>query len=131
MDAYINQLSGYLLAQSWQIAILTFVIAFVTFLLKNKSAHVRYLLWLIVLTKCLVPPLFAVPVAVLPEQVHNKPSIVPVLSEVNLNPTVSNVSIEPVIIEAKVSVNRIETRKLNTTELFILVWLSGVILFLI
>ena len=68
MGNYLNQITGYLLTQSWQIAILVAVVAAVTMLLKNRSSHVRYLLWLIVLAKCLVPPLLTVPLAVLPEE---------------------------------------------------------------
>ena len=68
MDNYSNQISDYLQRQSWQIAVLVAVVAMVTLALKNRSAHVRYLLWLIVLAKCLVPPLLTVPLPVLPEQ---------------------------------------------------------------
>ncbi|MHC4700925.1 MAG: hypothetical protein ACYTFQ_10145, partial [Planctomycetota bacterium] len=67
MDTYLTQVVDYLLNQSWQIVILTVLVAFVTFLLRNRSAHIRYLLWLIVLVKCLMPPLYAVPVRVLPQ----------------------------------------------------------------
>ena len=68
METYLTQITDYLLRQSWQIAVLVLVVAAATFALRNKSAHVRYLLWLIVLAKCLVPPLLEVPVAVLPER---------------------------------------------------------------
>jgi beta-lactamase regulating signal transducer with metallopeptidase domain len=68
MENHLTQITGYLLTQSWQIAILVAVVAAVTLLLKNRSSHVRYLLWLIVLVKCLVPPLLTVPLAVLPEE---------------------------------------------------------------
>jgi ankyrin repeat protein/beta-lactamase regulating signal transducer with metallopeptidase domain len=68
MESYSIQITNYLLTQSWQIAVLVAVVAAVTLMLRNKSAHVRYLLWLIVLAKCLVPPLLSVPLAVLPAQ---------------------------------------------------------------
>jgi ankyrin repeat protein/beta-lactamase regulating signal transducer with metallopeptidase domain len=68
MEDYLTQITNYLLTQSWQIAILVAAVAAVSWLLRNKSAHVRYLLWLIVLAKCLVPPLVTVPLAVLPEE---------------------------------------------------------------
>ncbi|MHC4542855.1 MAG: M56 family metallopeptidase, partial [Planctomycetota bacterium] len=42
--------------------------------LRNKSAHVRYLLWLIVLAKCLVPPFYGVPLAILPQQERAQPA---------------------------------------------------------
>ena len=68
MENYLTQITNYLLTQSWQIAALAVVIAAASLALKNKSAHVRYLLWLIVLAKCLVPPLLTVPLAVLPQE---------------------------------------------------------------
>jgi len=68
METYLTQITNYLLTQSWQIAILVVVVAAATYALRNRSAHVRYLLWLIVLAKCLTPPLLEVPLAVLPER---------------------------------------------------------------
>jgi beta-lactamase regulating signal transducer with metallopeptidase domain len=73
METYFTQITNYLLTQSWQIAVLVAVIAAATLALKNRSAHFRYLLWLIVLAKCLVPPLLTVPLAVLPEQQLSEP----------------------------------------------------------
>ena len=73
METYLTQITNYLLTQSWQIAILVTIIAALSLALKNKSAHVRYLLWLIVLAKCLVPPLFTVPLAVLPQEKLSEP----------------------------------------------------------
>jgi hypothetical protein len=46
--------------------VLTLTVAAATFALRHRSAHIRYLLWLIVVAKCLVPPLYAVPLRVLP-----------------------------------------------------------------
>jgi len=67
MENYLSPITNYLLTQSWQIAVLVGVIAAVNLALKNKSAHIRYLLWLIVLAKCLVPPSITVPLAILPQ----------------------------------------------------------------
>lgn len=67
METYLNRIVDYVLTQSWQIAVLVAVVAIVNLALRNRSAHVRYLLWLIVLAKCLVPPLLTVPLAVLPQ----------------------------------------------------------------
>ena len=78
MDAYLNEVVRYLLGQSWQIAVLVAGVAAVTFVLRNRSAHVRYLLWMIVLAKCLVPPLYAVPLRLLPASLPD--GIGPVLS---------------------------------------------------
>ncbi len=66
MDACLNRVVHYLAGQSWQIALLTLVVATITYLLRNRSAHVRYLLWLVVLAKCLVPPWYVVPLDVVP-----------------------------------------------------------------
>ena len=68
MESWLSRITDYLLAQSWQIAILIVVVAIVSVFLRNRSAHVRYLLWLLVLAKCLVPPLHSVPFAVLPQE---------------------------------------------------------------
>ena len=68
METSLTQITDYLLTQSWQIAILVVVIAAINFALRNKSAHIRYLLWLIVLAKCLAPPLLTIPLAILPQQ---------------------------------------------------------------
>ena len=67
MEDYLAQITNYLLTQSWQIAVLVVVITAVNLALKNRSAHIRYLLWLIVLAKCLVPPLVTIPIAILPK----------------------------------------------------------------
>ncbi len=77
METYFTQITDYLLTQSWQIAVLVAVIAAATFALKSRSAHVRYLLWLIVLAKCLVPPLLTVPLVVLPAEQLSEPIPVP------------------------------------------------------
>ena len=73
METTLTQITNYLATQSWQIAVLAAAIAGVSLLLKNKSAHVRYLLWLIVLAKCLTPPLLTIPLAVLPQQQAPQP----------------------------------------------------------
>jgi len=76
MENYLTQITNYLLTQSWQIAVLVAVIAAVTLAVKNRSAHIRYLLWLIVLAKCLVPPLFTIPLAVLPQEKLAEPTLI-------------------------------------------------------
>ncbi len=68
MQTILTQIATYLITQSWHLAILAVLIAAVSFSLKSKSAHVRYLLWLILLAKCLVPPLLTIPLAVLPQE---------------------------------------------------------------
>lgn len=61
-------ISDYLLAQSIQIAAIFAVVWTVCFLLKRKSAHLRYLLWLLVIAKCIFPSVVKVSLAVLPEK---------------------------------------------------------------
>ncbi|HUU58711.1 MAG TPA: hypothetical protein VMZ50_04145, partial [Phycisphaerae bacterium] len=67
MGDLLNETANYLLRQSWQIAAVIGVVAAAAWVLRRSSAHWRYLLWLVVLAKCLVPPLLTVPLGVLPE----------------------------------------------------------------
>jgi ankyrin repeat protein/beta-lactamase regulating signal transducer with metallopeptidase domain len=68
MEAVLTRVADYLWTQSWQIALLVAAIALASWVLRNRSAHVRYLLWLLVLAKCLTPPVVQVPLAVLPDR---------------------------------------------------------------
>ena len=61
-----DRLSEYLVQQSWQITVLILLVALLNQALRNKSAHLRSMLWLIVLAKCLVPPIFSIALPVLP-----------------------------------------------------------------
>ncbi len=67
MDEATIQIAGYLWTQSGQIALLVIVVAMLSYVLRRRSAHVRYLLWLLVVAKCLVPPFFGVAVPILPQ----------------------------------------------------------------
>jgi len=89
METYLSQITNYLLTQSWQIAVLVVIVAIVNLLLSNRSAHIRYLLWLIVLAKCLVPPLLTVPVAVLPRAKHVQMIEIASMPEVEAPPLAS------------------------------------------
>jgi hypothetical protein len=75
MEPLLTQITHYLFRQSWHIALLIAAVAAVSYLARNRSAHVRYLLWLIVLAKCLVPPLYTVPLAVLPQRPVPEPAL--------------------------------------------------------
>ena len=66
MEAALTKIAGYLWAQSWQIALTFAVVAAACRALRRASAHWRYLLWLVVLVKCIVPPVVTVPLRVLP-----------------------------------------------------------------
>lgn len=61
------QVGDYLWSQSWQIALIAAGVAVVNVALRDRSAHPRYLLWLLVVAKCLVPPLLGVAVPILPQ----------------------------------------------------------------
>lgn len=73
---YINSISDYLFRQSWQIAVLFLIVAIGSLLLRNKSSHWRYLLWCIILAKCLIPPVITFKAAVLPVNVVSSNSAV-------------------------------------------------------
>ncbi len=68
MEAVLTHVADYLGRQSWQIALLVVGVAVASWVLRNRSAHVRYLLWLVVVAKCLTPPVVQVPLPVLPDQ---------------------------------------------------------------
>jgi ankyrin repeat protein/beta-lactamase regulating signal transducer with metallopeptidase domain len=96
MEAFLTKAVPYLVSQSWQIAILTVAIAAATFALRNRSAHVRYLLWLIVLAKCLVPPVHSVPLGILPVETRARQPMVAPQAEI-LSEQVQNADINPVL----------------------------------
>ncbi len=129
MEAYLTQISNYLLSQSWQIATLVVVLAAVSWLLRNRSAHIRYLLWLIVLAKCLIPPLFAVPIAVLPQKTPTFPVSFTAM------PSTETVTREPVIRQSEHTITNIQpvkqrrTIKLSTNQIVALIWITGTAIF--
>lgn len=136
MEAYLIQITDYLLTQSWQIAILVAVVAFANLVLRNKSAHLRYLLWLIVLAKCLVPPLLTVPVAVLPQEAEPllvSPSRTPIRTTQALDATLAE-SLEspPITAIAELSPTVAEEAPKFTFRQWLgLGWLVGVAVFLL
>lgn len=69
MNALLTDVYGFLASQSMHLALLFFLIWILTALFRRQSAHPRYLLWLVVLAKCLVPSVVSIPMAVLPENV--------------------------------------------------------------
>ncbi len=126
MENYLSTITNYLLTQSWQIAALVAVIAAVNLALKNRSAHVRYLLWLIVLAKCLVPPLFTVPLAVLPEE---RPAVVVTM----LDRSVAEPPVRPVTPVAVAQAPTIVERpaRFNSRQWLVFGWVMGVAAFVI
>ncbi len=131
MQTYLDHITNYLLTQSWQIAILVIVISAATWLLRNRSAHIRYLLWLIVLAKCLVPPLFTVPLAILPENKLVKPvPILPTQMPTFTNETVNMVEPEPPTSALAPTAKEI-TARLTTRRWLALGWIIGATVFVI
>jgi len=125
MDAYINPVVRYLLAQSWQVALLAAIVALISFALRNRSAHIRYLLWLIVLAKCLVPPFLTVPLAVLPER-PSSPSVARVdLQEEHSAPET------PVSVGGATQPQELKPAVPSARALIALVWTAGAIFFLL
>ncbi|HML76369.1 MAG TPA: M56 family metallopeptidase [Anaerohalosphaeraceae bacterium] len=56
----------FMTTQSVQVALVFGVVAGVNWMLRNRSAHIRYLLWLVVLVKCVTPPIVTFSLPVLP-----------------------------------------------------------------
>ena len=68
MQETLNDIGEYLLNQSWQVVVVFIAVGTVCWFLRNASAHWRYMLWLIVLLKCVFPPIVSLPLAVLPPE---------------------------------------------------------------
>ena len=145
MGAHLTQIARYLQTQSWQIAALVVVIAAATFALRNRSAHLRYLLWLLVLAKSLVPPVLTVPVPVLPEKrlaskaVPAFPTAPPAPSVVAMDepirepgapgPEAVPFSAQPAVVSAK-RATRERGAELTIRQWLAVAWLTGVALFI-
>ena len=68
MNSLLNALAGILLTQSLQIGVVFLIVMMACILLRRASAHWRYLLWLLVIAKCLTPPIVSFSLPVLPSQ---------------------------------------------------------------
>jgi ankyrin repeat protein/beta-lactamase regulating signal transducer with metallopeptidase domain len=130
METYLTEVVRYLLAQSWQIAVLTVIVAFATFLLKNRSAHVRYLLWLIILAKCLTPPLLTMPLAILPE---GKPTMAPEPAGITVvkTPEVSSATIDIAPVPKRVNEMNEKPPEIAIHEWPGITWLIGAVIYLV
>ncbi len=133
MEDYLTQITNYLLTQSWQIAVLVVIIAGVNLALKNKSAHVRYLLWLIVLAKCLVPPFFTVPLAILPQVKIPGTTLIP-----NVEMPPANIEMADTIKSEPISLHSLPTKSPTIIERLARVtarqwlcfgWIVGIVVF--
>jgi HEAT repeat protein len=68
METLLCGTAGYLWTQSLHVAALFVTVAAICWWLRGCSAHVRYLLWLLIVAKCLGPSLVTVSLAILPGQ---------------------------------------------------------------
>jgi len=125
MNAYADYVVNYLFAQSWQIAILVGIVGLLSFVLRNRSAHVRYLLWLIILARCLVPPFLTVPLAVLPERPANPSVAGPILPEEHSAPEI------PVFVNGDIKLPDPAPAMLSMHGSVALLWTVGVAVFLL
>jgi len=131
MNAYVDLVTRYLLAQSWQIALLAAIVALISFTLRNRSAHIRYLLWLIVLAKCLVPPVYSVPVAVLPERSFVEPVTRSALPETHTGTSATTEAGKFVETEEVFDPIKSGPAAPNTKATIVLLWSVGAFLFLL
>jgi internalin A len=125
MNAYASHMVSHLLAQSWQIALLAGMVGLISWALRNRNAHLRYLLWLIVLAKCLVPPLLTVPLAVLPER-SSSPSIVG-----GVRPEEYSALESPLSVGGTTQPQELKPAAPSIREFIALVWAAGTLLFLL
>jgi beta-lactamase regulating signal transducer with metallopeptidase domain/uncharacterized GH25 family protein len=65
MGASLNGLADVLVQQSVQVCVVFLLAAVTCWMLRNASAHWRYLLWLLVIVKCLTPPIVSLSLPVL------------------------------------------------------------------
>src|SRR4051794_26017203 len=93
MATVLNTVADYLVRQSWQLPVIFALVLAGSWGLRKASAHWRYLLWLVVIAKCLTPPMFSLPLALLPRDIELGP-----------DRSVANVSAPRLVAEAKSSI---------------------------
>jgi len=136
MGDHLGEITRYLWRQSWQLAVLIVAVAVVCSILRNRSAHVRYLLWLIVLAKCLVPPFLTVPLAILPAvQRAESPARLPVarpLAVPGVPNDVSNRSMAMPSISVETDTAQPKTSRFSTAfadQVLAAIWIIGMAVF--
>lgn len=132
MGNHLGEITKYLWRQSWQLAVLIVAVAVVCSILRNRSAHVRYLLWLIVLAKCVVPPFLTVPLAILPAvQRAESPARLPVagpLAVPGVPNEVSNRSMATPSISVETDTAQPKTSRFSTAfadQVLAAIWIIG------
>ncbi len=136
MNSLINQITNYLWNQSWQIVILVLIIAAVTYLLKNKNAHIRYLLWLIIAAKCICPPLLTIPLPVLPQNDLPEPAVTQTTQAQNIIITTDSMPAAnyypPQTTTQQQKKNLLERlAEISISNWLVIIWATGVSIFLI
>jgi|GEM_PF-4191404 len=152
METFILQTLDFLKTQSFQVAIVFIGVLILTWLLQNKSAHVRYLLWLLVAVKCMTPPLVIFSVPVLPAE--SVPVVIPTqnpnaqqsrpseaadvietrsVSPINLTASGGSVATHPEIENQKLSINNFPIVRLHLTSANVLLsaWAAGAVCYLL
>jgi beta-lactamase regulating signal transducer with metallopeptidase domain/preprotein translocase subunit SecD len=143
MEAFVTHTLEFLKGQSIQVAIVFVAVMILTWLLQNKSAHVRYLLWLLVAIKCLTPPLMIFSVPVLPAE--TLPVILPAQSSPIEHQQAPIIFEQPKSIETVTVVDKpqqtlpvsIESRKSNfenpltSTGVLLSAWAAGAACYLL
>ncbi len=135
MNATLSQIADYLWSQSWQVAMLAAVIGLVNHLLRNRSAHVRYLLWLLVPAKCLVPPVLGIALPILPQ---TAPPVLPYPSDHRyagaVETAIHETSATDVAQPSSVAQNQTDATAgfvsdITLRETMVIAWLAGIGLF--
>ena len=137
MDIMFGTVAEYLVDQSLQIAGIFSVVLVLCFLLRRASSHVRYLLWGLVIAKCIFPSVMKVSLAVLPEKEIAVAAAQPVVEPEVYSAYTSGVSVSadfsdfepvvPVVYEPSVF-DRLG--EIGIFEWVGIVWAFGVVLFL-
>jgi beta-lactamase regulating signal transducer with metallopeptidase domain len=138
MERISTTIADYLINQSWQVVTVFALVAAACWGLRKASAHCRYLLWLVVLAKCLVPGLIGVPVPVLPQEAESqqawsiKPTTpiasAPVVESTPLAATRSEIpDPQTVVVPSNVhAAKTISRMSLNLHGWLTIAWLAGV-----
>ncbi len=126
----LTAITDYLLSQSAHIILLFAVVASVCFALRKKTAHLRYLLWLIIIAKCLVPSLLTISLAILPS---DPAPAVPIMIEAPLDMAPVLNAPQRTIYAAPVAAPTLFERlaQVPPKMWFMYLWIAGVIIYAI
>ncbi len=135
MEQLLTAITDYLINQSLQLSMLFAILICACWILRNASAHVRYLLWGVFLAKCLIPPLYGIVLPVLPEQAVAAAPIVSDQPEAAATPSYMLRETTPLPSESlshAAPALAVETKRINLTarEWLGLIWAFGATFFL-